>query len=237
MFHLTENVVWDDNFKRPLKVYTKPRSLLEVHSYLYMHKILALWIYCYLVHRTVIFYVTTYLFHISIKIYIYINIHKVRLSSFMHVCKYSYVITDNINQISVTIYMRPITKTLRKADFLLFQILTTIRFDELFSCYCKLNNLLFFLKKFRKELYIHLFCLIIIFSTYSWKWFRLTEKKKPIWIKLFWLIENRIWMKFNIIQAVNERRRRYVAPKSKKGTYKDLIGHGGSVIDRKVCTL
>lgn len=134
MFHLTENVVWDDNFKRPLKVYTKPRSLIEVHSYLYMHKILALWIYCYLVHRTVIFYVTTYLFHISIKIYIYISIHKVRLSSFMHVCKYSYVITDNINQISVTIYMRPITKTLRKADFLLFQILTTIRFDELFSC-------------------------------------------------------------------------------------------------------
>lgn len=103
MFHLTENVVWDDNFKRPLKVYTKPRSLIEVHSYLYMHKILALWIYCYLVHRTVIFYVTTYLFHISIKIYIYISIHKVRLSSFMHVCKYSYVITDNINQISVTL--------------------------------------------------------------------------------------------------------------------------------------
>lgn len=33
MFHLTENVVWDDNFKRPLKVYTKPRSLIEVKSY------------------------------------------------------------------------------------------------------------------------------------------------------------------------------------------------------------
>lgn len=176
MFHLTENVVWDDNFKRPLKVYTKPRSLIEVHSYLYMHKILALWIYRYLVHRTVIFYVTIYLFHISIKNYIYISIHKVRLSSFMHVCKYSYVITDNINQISVTIYMRPITKTLRKADFLLFQILTTIRLNFL-AAKCKLKYLLFFLKKFRKELYIHLFCLKIIFSTYSWKWFRLTEKK------------------------------------------------------------
>lgn len=37
MFHLTENVVWDDNFKRPLKVYTKPRSLIEVHSYLCIH--------------------------------------------------------------------------------------------------------------------------------------------------------------------------------------------------------
>lgn len=33
---------------------------------------------------------------------------------------------------------------------------------------------------------------------------------------------------------MNERRRRYAVPKSKKGTYKDLIGHGGSVIDRKV---
>lgn len=98
---------------------------------------------------------------------------------------------------------------------------------------CKLKYLLFFLKKFRKELYIHLFCLIIIFSTYSWKWYRLTEKK-IIWFKLFWLIENRIWMILNIIQVVNERRRRYAVPKSKKGTYKDLIGHGGSVIDRKV---
>lgn len=135
MFHLTENVVWDDNFKRPLKVYTKPRSLIEVNSYLYMHKILALWIYCYLVHRTVIFYVTNHIpYYISIIIHIYISIHKVRLSSFMHVCKYSYVITDNINQISVTIYMRPITKTPLKADFFLFQVLTTIRFDELFSC-------------------------------------------------------------------------------------------------------
>nr|XP_011431595.2 MAM and LDL-receptor class A domain-containing protein 1-like [Crassostrea gigas] len=37
----------------------------------------------------------------------------------------------------------------------------------------------------------------------------------------------------SLIEVVNERRRRYVAPKSKKGTYKDLIGHGGSVIDRK----
>lgn len=37
----------------------------------------------------------------------------------------------------------------------------------------------------------------------------------------------------SLLEAVNERRRRYVAPKSKKGTYKDLIGHGGSVIDRK----
>lgn len=34
MFHLTENVEWNDNFKRPLKVYTKPRSLIEVNSYL-----------------------------------------------------------------------------------------------------------------------------------------------------------------------------------------------------------
>lgn len=33
---------------------------------------------------------------------------------------------------------------------------------------------------------------------------------------------------------MNERRRRYAVPKGKKGTYKDLIGHGGSVIDRKV---
>lgn len=41
-------------------------------------------------------------------------------------------------------------------------------------------------------------------------------------------------MIFNIIKVVNERRRRYAVPKSKKGTYKDLIGHGGSVIDRKV---
>ncbi|XP_011431595.3 uncharacterized protein [Magallana gigas] len=37
----------------------------------------------------------------------------------------------------------------------------------------------------------------------------------------------------SLIEVVNERRRRYVAPKRKKGTYKDLIGHGGSVIDRK----
>lgn len=33
---------------------------------------------------------------------------------------------------------------------------------------------------------------------------------------------------------MNERKRRYAVPKSEKGTYKDLIGHGGSVIDRKV---
>lgn len=33
---------------------------------------------------------------------------------------------------------------------------------------------------------------------------------------------------------MNERKRRHAVPKSEKGTYKDLIGHGGSVIDRKV---